>query len=390
MTQKKGEVYMPREDTYLLLEQAKKIVKGKILEVGIGSGYISCELAKLDSVGEVLGVDINPEAVAYAKENSSHPKVKYKISDLFGSVSGVFDFVVCNPPYLPQDKGIEDISLYGGKKGYEFIDTFLRSVEPYLKDSGSILLLFSSLSRKDVVEKIVVETFFESVKLSEENVGNFETLYVYKISKRREFVKLKKLGVRNFGFFSRGKRGLVFTANYKDKKVGVKVVNKKSDVDSLFIEANNLKRVNDVGIGPKLLLSSNGFVVYEFAEGETIVDWVDSASKSSIRKVLVECFRQLRLLDELSLDKKEMSHPQKHIIVGGDDKVTFLDFERSKKTNNLSNVTGFCQFITSTNFGEVLRKKGFSIDKEEIIRLTKEYKKNYNKKMYEEIVNLLL
>ncbi|OVE74876.1 hypothetical protein BVX95_00975 [archaeon D22] len=176
-------VYEPREDSFLIANAAKKIVKGKILEVGFGSGYVLNELSKNDNVKECIGVDINPLAVEHAKKYNQNEKTSYIESDLFQKVDDTFDFILCNPPYLPDD-GFEDPALFGGKKGYEFIERLLTQVESYLADNGSLILLFSNLSKKDMVERIIERNFFEFRQLTEKGVGNFETLYVYEIKKK--------------------------------------------------------------------------------------------------------------------------------------------------------------------------------------------------------------
>ena len=56
-------VYEPAEDSYLLQKFVKKLVKGKVLDMGTGSG-----IQALSVKGDVLAVDINPEAVEKCKE----------------------------------------------------------------------------------------------------------------------------------------------------------------------------------------------------------------------------------------------------------------------------------------------------------------------------------
>jgi len=228
----------------------------------------------------------------------------------------------------------------------------------------------------------------QSELLEEKYIGSFETLYVYSIRKRKELIQLKKLGVEPV-FFRKGKRGFIFTGSYEGKKVGIKIKNTHAETDSIYNEVNMLKKVNELCVGPKLLWSNEDIVVYEFFEGVSIGDWIVDKNKDKVIDVLREVFDELRILDINKLDKKEMSHPHKHVLVSDKGNICLIDYERCRLSDNLSNVTGFCQFVTSSHFGESLKKKGIIIDKEEIIKLSKEYKKDYSDEAYHKLIKLI-
>lgn len=389
-------VYEPREDSFMIAENAIKLVKGKVLEVGVGSGYVSKEMAKVSVVESIIGIDINPNAINYSNTHNPDPKITYILSDLFENVKGKFDFIVCNPPYLPDDD-FEDPALFGGKKGYEYIEKMIPQSLNHLNDDGKIILLFSNLTRKIEVDRIIEKNLLNKFLLEEKYIGGFETLYVYSIEKRKELITLNSLGVKNLEFFTKGKRGYIFTGIYNDTKVGIKVKNKVSQTDTMFNEARVLKIVNEQNIGPKLIYSDKDLVIYKFFEGLKIGDWIIDKEKQDIKKILLIVFDELRVLDIIKIDKKEMSHPHKHILVGEDNQVNsnaskqicLIDFERGRNDDYPSNVTGFCQFITSSSFGEVLISKGINIDKETIIKRAMDYKKEYTDESYKKILELI-
>ena len=62
-----SEVYLPDEDSFMLALAAKGL-KGKILEIGCGSGIVSLSAAKTADL--VIGVDINPAAISCSRKNS--------------------------------------------------------------------------------------------------------------------------------------------------------------------------------------------------------------------------------------------------------------------------------------------------------------------------------
>lgn len=167
-------IYEPREDSYLLQKYVLNFAKGKVLDMGTGSG-IQAETA-LKKTKNVLAIDIDPEVVKYIKSK----KINIIQSDLFSNVKGKFDLIIFNPPYLPDDKQVKDIALDGGKKGYELLERFLIQAKNYLKKDGKILILFSSLTKKNKVDKILKDNGY-TFELLETQKLFFEELYVYLI-----------------------------------------------------------------------------------------------------------------------------------------------------------------------------------------------------------------
>jgi release factor glutamine methyltransferase len=102
----------PRPDSETLIDAALKIVRGsfdgaaplRILDVGTGSGCLLltllCELPQ--AVG--VGTDISRGALELAAVNASRlgvaDRVTWLEADALDGVDGVFDLMVCNPPYV--------------------------------------------------------------------------------------------------------------------------------------------------------------------------------------------------------------------------------------------------------------------------------------------------
>lgn len=166
-------IYDPAEDSFLLQKYVRKYAKGKVLDMGTGSGIQA--LTALEKIKDVLAVDINPEAVKLLKQKG----ITAKISDLFSNVKGKFDLIIFNSPYLPRDgREPEDSALTttGGKKGHETIEKFLRQAKKFLKKDGKILLVCSSLTGD--VEKLFKKHGYNFKKLEEEKMF-FEKLITY-------------------------------------------------------------------------------------------------------------------------------------------------------------------------------------------------------------------
>ncbi len=380
-------VYTPAEDSFMLLEQVKKFARGDVLEIGTGSGIQAIAAAKKSA--SVTAVDIDEDALAEAKENASAESVKIKFikSDLFSNVKKKFDVIIFNPPYLPQDAGIVDRAIYGGEKGYETIERFLPNANSFLKEDGSILLLFSSLSKKDKIDFFIEEAALEKELLDEKSFF-FEKLYVYKITKSALLKRLEKMKLENVKKLAQGHRGVIYTAKWKGKKVAVKAEAPKSGaMNRMENEARWLIILNKHALAPKILFSGGDFFVYEFVEGDFILDFVKKNEKLKIKKVLLQVLKQCRALDKLHVTKEEMHHPLKHIILGK--KVVMLDFERMHYDQNPKNVTQFCQFLTSGGFGKSLDRKGFRIGREKMISLLKEYRLKPTDGNFKKIASLI-
>jgi SAM-dependent methyltransferase len=112
------EVYQPSEDSYLL---ANNIVpRGRVLEIGTGSGIIAITLAKKGH--DIVATDINPKALSTARQNALANGVVGHVNivraDLLRGMRGPFDTVVFNPPYLPSRplgelKGLGELGFPG-------------------------------------------------------------------------------------------------------------------------------------------------------------------------------------------------------------------------------------------------------------------------------------
>lgn len=148
-------VYVPAEDSELLIENLVDVKNKSVLDVGTGSGIQAINAVKQGAL-KVIGIDINPYAVECAKINSElneidSKKLFFKTGDLFKNIDEKFDVILFNAPYLPtsDEEKLEKYLNYafdGGKDGREVLDKFLDEVANYLKKDGIIQILQSSLT----------------------------------------------------------------------------------------------------------------------------------------------------------------------------------------------------------------------------------------------------
>ena len=171
-------VYQPAEDSGLLAEAAVKHARGRVLEVGTGSGWVAQQVAEETGL-RVVGSDLNPHAAQQARERGVEAVVGSLIDPF---AADTFDTVCFNPPYLPTDPDNEwgdwmEHALSGGESGRELIEPFLADVDRVLRPDGVVLLLVSSLTGYEAVLELIETAGFTHEVAVEESFP-FETLTV--------------------------------------------------------------------------------------------------------------------------------------------------------------------------------------------------------------------
>ncbi|MDD5418077.1 MAG: methyltransferase [Candidatus Nanoarchaeia archaeon] len=168
--------YEPAEDSLILLKWVEKLSKGRVLDMGTGSGIQAMGASK--KADEVIAVDINPDAVKASKEwikEKDIKNVKVMLSDLFSNVEGKFDVIIFNAPYLPEDEEVKDTDTMGRETTLKF----LREANNYLNKNGFILLVVSSHTNMDDVARAGKKF---KIEILEKATLFFEELYVLKLT----------------------------------------------------------------------------------------------------------------------------------------------------------------------------------------------------------------
>lgn len=176
-------------------------------------------------------------------------------------------------------------------------------------------------------------------------------------------------------YFDKGHRSVIYIFTKNNKKYIIKLKNPKSEaINRLENETNYLRILNRYHIGPRLIESGKDYIVYEFIDGQFFVDYIKE--HMNIKSIINEILNQCRILDKLKINKKEMHHPIKHIIIKNK-KPIMLDFERCYQTEKPKNVSQFITFL--------LRQKLIKINS--IKEILKEYKKSNSDKDFKIILN---
>ncbi|WGR61375.1 peptide chain release factor N(5)-glutamine methyltransferase [Paracoccus ferrooxidans] len=96
----------PRPETETLVEAALAGPFASVLDLGTGTGAILISLLAERPGARGLGTDISAAALEVARENARTVGVcaDFLESDWFASVTGQFDLIVSNPPYIALDE----------------------------------------------------------------------------------------------------------------------------------------------------------------------------------------------------------------------------------------------------------------------------------------------
>lgn len=157
------DVLVPRADTECLVEEAISKIKGKdnILELCTGSGIITISLAKYVEGISITATDISLKALEVARINADKlakdKNICFLQSDLFENVSGKFDVIIANPPYIKTNvipkynlQYEPRIALDGGEDGLLFYKKIIEEGYRFLNDLGFILLEIGFDQREEV------------------------------------------------------------------------------------------------------------------------------------------------------------------------------------------------------------------------------------------------
>ena len=179
-------VLIPRQDTETLVEEALKVIPSgsHVLDLCTGSGCVIISLVALGQGLSGIGVDISDEALTVARENGarhSKGKATFIQGDLFAPVTGRFNAIVSNPPYIPTKEiaGLEPevkdhepmLALDGTEDGLFFYRRITEQAKDYLNDEGWLLVEIGFDQGPDVRDLFLANGFKE-VEVIKDLAGN--------------------------------------------------------------------------------------------------------------------------------------------------------------------------------------------------------------------------
>lgn len=175
---------IPRQDTEILVEEAMRHLHDgmDILDMCTGSGCILLSLLKYSNECRGTGIDISQDALEVARENAQMLglEAEWIQSDLFEKVSGSFDMLVSNPPYIatkeietlmPEVREHEPIqALDGYEDGLFFYREIIAKASEYLRN-GARVFFEIGYDQGEAVSNLLIKHGFQEVKVVKDYAG---------------------------------------------------------------------------------------------------------------------------------------------------------------------------------------------------------------------------
>lgn len=102
------DVLDPRPETETLVAEALRAPFLKVLDLGTGTGCILLSCLKGMPMARGLGTDISDAALQVAVGNTRdlglETRARFRKSDWFANVTGAYDLIVSNPPYIAAEE----------------------------------------------------------------------------------------------------------------------------------------------------------------------------------------------------------------------------------------------------------------------------------------------
>ncbi len=179
------EVLIPRLDTEFLTEEVLKEINdgSRLLDMCCGSGCILISLCRLTNDIYGVAADISEAALKLTEKNAERLGADIKVvkSDLFDSIEGEFEYIVCNPPYIKSaeiDGLMEEVRLFeprraldGGEDGLDFYRRIAKGAGEHLC-GGGMLFLEIGYDQGACVKAILEEAGFEHIDVIKDYSGN--------------------------------------------------------------------------------------------------------------------------------------------------------------------------------------------------------------------------
>ncbi|MDE7435491.1 MAG: peptide chain release factor N(5)-glutamine methyltransferase [Lachnospiraceae bacterium] len=178
-------VLIPRQDTETLVEEAICLLRPgmRVLDVCTGSGCVLISILK--NVPDMTGVgsDISKQALLVAKENARLHEVEaeWVRSDLMDNITGTYDVIVSNPPYIPtaviatlmpEVRDFEPIDALDGREdGLHFYRRLMNEAGAYLNPGGWLCLEIGH-DQGAAVSRMMRDAGFSQVEVVRDLAGN--------------------------------------------------------------------------------------------------------------------------------------------------------------------------------------------------------------------------
>ena len=196
------DVLVPRQDTEVLVEEVLKYMRSgmHVLDMCTGSGCILLSTLKLAAelngcrALQGTGADLSEKALRIAEQNRKNLGLEETAtllrSNLFQNISGTYDIIVSNPPYIASEviptlsEEVKDhepmMALDGGTDGLDFYRIIIEKSPSYLMPGG--MLFFEIGYDQGVSVSKLMEKDFKDIHVIKDLAGLDRVVYgTYKV-----------------------------------------------------------------------------------------------------------------------------------------------------------------------------------------------------------------
>jgi putative serine/threonine protein kinase len=202
-----------------------------------------------------------------------------------------------------------------------------------------------------------------------------------------------KTKIGNMGIAGKGCVSLVVKAEVADKMCAIKIRRTDANRMSMKREAYLHTIANSVGVGPNLFAHTKNFIVMEFIDGMTIIDWIrqQNLSRDKVRNVIIRILEICFNLDKVHLDHGELSRLDRHVIISRHNNTKIVDFESSSIERKPCNVTAAAQSLLLNGIVSKRVNNLLNFPKSnEIIRILKSYKHEQTRDNFNHLIQIVL
>ncbi len=224
--------------------------------------------------------------------------------------------------------------------------------------------------------------------------------------------------IRGTNVLGKGYTSIVLKVKRKDQTFALKIrrtdSSRKNNKDEVFFQT----KANSINIGPRLIDSSDNFLLMEYVDGVNIKNYFHNINnlkcnnpnitndnvKSNddkyflnipstildVKKIIKEILFQCYSLDRIHLDHGELSYIDNHVLIERNDKIKIIDFESSSLERKPINVSSVVHSLLlfgpiSQSVREIIRLP----EKNEIIRLVKNYKEKPSCESFDDLISII-
>lgn len=177
-------VLIPRPDTECVVEKVLALGQGqqwRVADLGTGSGAIALSLAIEHPEWQIMATDISVDSLAVAQANAVKNNihhVEFKKGSWLAPLTGLFDCIVSNPPYIANDDPhLSDLqyepigALVAADNGLADLMCIVRLSSDFLHKNGW-LVLEHGFQQGAAVQALLQQAGFVNIESGQDLGGN--------------------------------------------------------------------------------------------------------------------------------------------------------------------------------------------------------------------------